>query len=93
MWKMIGKYTLVWRKEKWEVPLKLKNTAEFKGKVLQHILTLRSSISINDIPPIYHGDIPSACSSAANPKCLYYEQSKFEDYAACHYKIDPVAKK
>ena len=91
LWKMVGKYALAWKKNKWEVPSKLKNATEFKNKVVQHVLTMRKAVDTDSIPFLIQKDLPAF--SPLKTKCLFYDQSVFEKHALNHYKVDPFTAK
>ena len=88
LWRMIGKYTNGWKQKKWQLPSMLKNTTDFKNKVMEHVLTLRQSIVYESMPQLYKDS-----TSLTTTKCYFYDHSKFECHASRYYKVDTVAAK
>ena len=75
-------------KKKWQLPSMLKNTTDFKNKVMEHVLTLRQSIVYESMPQLYKDS-----TSLTTTKCYFYDHSKFECHASKYYKVDTVAEK
>ncbi len=78
MWKLVTKYTTNWIVDKYEVPCKHKNFADFKKKVLAHIITHRTEKLRTQFPHLAAVFPPNT----EHHNCIkFYDKVDFEMHA------------
>ena len=88
LWKMAGTFVDDFRKADFYKTRKNFNQADFKGQIIQHILSLRTKVSKNEIPEKYLSAVRTGNGNPYRKSYFYYSKENFINHAIESYKYD-----
>ena len=91
MWKMVGLFLDDFKKADFFKTRKLTNPADFKGQLVQHLLTMRNVVERSEVPQKYLAGINST-GNKYKKNLYYYSKEAFLKHCVESYKYDIKSK-